>query len=178
MSSRSAATVAMFAALIAAVGFLLAGVPNLELVSLMTFVAGAATGARRGATAGGIGMALYSSLNPYGIAPPPVLATQVLGCALFGAFGGRFAPRLRSSTMSLPRRALLFAIAGLALTLVYDGLTNYGTAISIGAARAPWPVIVAGLAFGVFHIASNTLLFAGLGPPLLSVADRVRDGTS
>jgi uncharacterized membrane protein len=178
MSSRSAAAVAMFAALIAAVGFVFASVPNLELLTLVTFVAGAVTGARRGATAGGIGMALYSSLNPYGIAPPPVFVTQLAGAALFGAAGGWMAFRLRPAAESLPRRALRLGAAGLVLTLVYDGLTNYGTAVSIGAARAPWPVVAAGLVFGAVHLVTNTILFATLGPPLLRVADRVRGRAS
>jgi hypothetical protein len=174
MSTRSAATIALLAALVAALGFLLSGVPNVELVSLATFVSGWATGARGGALAGGIGMAIYSGMNPYGAAPPPTFVAQVAGCAIVGVAGGLAAGRLALPGRRAWARALLFGGAGSVLTLAYDGLTNLGTAVSIGAIRDPWPVLVAGWAFGAWHVASNAALFAGLGPPLVAALARRR----
>lgn len=168
MSTRSVAVVALLAALVAALGFVLSGVPNVELASLGAFVSGAAVGSRRGAAVGGLGMALYSALNPYGAAPPPTFAAQVAGGALFGAAGGR-------ASSSSP---ILLGALGLVLTLAYDGLTNLGTAFSIGAGRDPWPVLVSGWVFGAWHAAWNVAFFAVLGPPLLAAIRRWKAASS
>lgn len=170
MSTRSIAVVALLAALVAALGFLLAGIPNVELASLAAFVSGAATGSRRGAAAGGLGMALFSGLNPYGAAPPPTFLSQVAGGALIGAAGGVVAARVRAGRPRVPggwSGPILLGAAGFVLTWLYDGLTNFGTAVSIGAARDPWPVLAGGWAFGLWHMVWNTGFFAALGPPLV-----------
>lgn len=179
MSTRSIAIVALLAALVAALGFLLAGIPNVELVSLASFASGAAAGARCGAAAGALGLALYSGLNPYGAAPPPTFVSQVLGGALLGLAGAWVAARARADAGPKPaaRRwdgPILLGAAGLILTLAYDGLTNYGTAVAIGAAADPWPVLAGGWAFGVWHTVWNVGFFATLGPPLLAALARRR----
>ncbi|MFN8177221.1 MAG: ECF transporter S component [bacterium] len=177
MSPRSVATVAVLAALVAALGFLLSGIlhiPNVELVSLASFASGTLLGPSRGAAASGLGMAIYSGLNPYGAAPPPTYLSQVAGMALFGAAGGVAGPPIASPSFAKWRGALAAGGLGLVLTFLYDGLTNLGTAISIGAARHPWPILVAGWAFGAWHVASNVVFFAGLAPPLLAALRRRR----
>ena len=63
------------------------------------------------------------------------------------------------------------------LTFLYDGLTNLGTAFSIGAGHDPWPILVGGWAFGAWHVASNTAFFATLAPPLSAALRRRRAGT-
>ncbi len=166
---REVARLAVFMALVAALGFLrqvLLPIPNVELMSLGTFVAGAALGAAGGALAGAGAMAIYSLLNPLGPAPPPVFATQVAGLAIFGAAGGLLARRVAHS--------LALGVIGAALTFVYDVLTNLGTAWVMGALADPWPVLAAGLAFGAGHIAWNGVAFAVAGPPLVGVVLRHR----
>lgn len=175
MSSRSVASLGVLVALVAAVGFALSGVPNVELMSLMTFASGALLGALRGMFVGAAAMAIYSGFNPYGTAPPPTFMMQVLGAAAIGASGslaGAGAPlaRLRRSEW----RGVAGAVAGVTLTFGYDLLTNLGTAWSMGAWRDPWPFVVAGLSFGVWHVAWNAAFF-GVGlPPLLGVLERRR----
>jgi uncharacterized membrane protein len=174
MTSRSVATLGILTALVAALGFALAGVPNVELVSLSSFAAGAVLGAGRGALAGGTGMAVYSSLNPYGLALPPVFVAQVAGMALFGAAGGRLGERIAAAPAAAA--VPLGAAAGLALTLVYDLLTNVGTVAVMGAWSDPAPVILGGIAWGVWHLVSNVALFAVVAPPLLRAIRRRQRG--
>jgi uncharacterized membrane protein len=165
MTSRSVATLGILTALVAALGYALAGVPNVELVSLASFVAGFVLGAAGGAFAGGAGMALYSALNPYGIAMPPVFVAQVIGMSLFGLAGARSGPWLAGSS---PPLAVTAGVAiGAGLTLVYDVLTNLGTVAVMGAWSDPWPVLAGGIAFGLGHLVSNAVLFGVLLPPLL-----------
>jgi len=174
MSPSSIASLGVFIALVAGLGFLLSGVPNIELMSLMTFVAGAVLGPLRGMVVGAGAMGLYSGLNPYGMAPPPTFAAQVIGAAAIGAAGGWASPGGALMRTRAAWRAPLGAAVGVALTLLYDVLTNLGTAVSMGAWRDPWPFLVGGISFGVWHIVWNGAFF-GVGlPPLLGVLARRR----
>ena len=174
MSSRSVSSLGVFTALVAALGFALSGVPNVELMTLSTFVSGAFLGALRGAIVGGAAMSIYSAFNPYGMAPPPVFAMQVLGCAFVGLAGAALAGRIAGRPLSPVARAALGAGAGFVLTVIYDVLTNLGTAWSMGAYGDPWPVVAGGLLFAVWHVVWNTVIFAVGAPPLLAVLRRRR----
>jgi uncharacterized membrane protein len=66
-------------------------VPNLESITLVVFGAGVLLGARDGMLVGALTMLLFSSLNPYGPAPPVVMLAQVLGEVLAGWGGALFA---------------------------------------------------------------------------------------
>ncbi|MHC4925621.1 MAG: hypothetical protein ACYTG4_16345 [Planctomycetota bacterium] len=121
----------------------------------------------RGAVAGAAAMAIYSGLNPYGMAPPPTFIAQVAGAAGIGAAGGLLGRRLAGGPL---RSAGLGAAIGFALALGYDLLTNLGTAFSAGLAVVP--TLIGGIAFGVWHIVWNSVVFAVAGPPLLAALRR------
>ena len=92
MPTRQLIQTALFTALCVSLGYLLAGVPNLEILSASVFTSGVLLGARRGSIVGGMAELLYAGLNPYGLAPFPLLSAQVVGVALIGASGGFVAP--------------------------------------------------------------------------------------
>lgn len=173
MSSRSVATLGMLTALVAALGFLLSGIPNIELMTLSTFVSGALLGAARGALVGAGAMAIFSGFNPYGMAPPPVYAMQIAGYAAIGAAGGLLGGRaglLRGGTAG---RIAAGGALGFLLAVGYGALTNLGTAWSAG--LDVWPTMVGGIAFGLWHAAWNAAVFAVAGPPLLAALRRRRE---
>src|SRR5262249_55598581 len=87
-ATRDRVEIALMAALCVALGYALASVPNVELISAATFTCGARAGARRGAVVGALAEALFAGFNPQGISPPPLYAAQILGFALLGAAGG------------------------------------------------------------------------------------------
>ena len=151
---KGVATTAILIALAVAIGILLAAVPNVEGISVVSFFSGYLTGWRSGGVIGGTAMLLLSVLNPLGPAPPPVLAAQVLGMALVGAAG-----RLLGGPGGRVRLELRAMALGAILTLVYDGLTNFGVAVSIGKARDPLVVMLAGAPFAAIHVVSNTMIF-------------------
>lgn len=166
---RDMARLAAIVALTAALGFLrqiLFPIPNLELMTLSTFVGGAALGSGQGALAGAFAMGIFSLLNPLGPAPPPVFAAQVIGFGMLGAAGGAFPRRWRLVPWAS-------GVAGFTGTLFYDVLTNLGTAVSMGAWNDPWPIIVGGIAFGVGHLIWNTALFTLAAPALQRVVQRM-----
>jgi hypothetical protein len=174
LSPRSVATLGVLIALVAGLGHALAAVPNVELMGLSTFVCGALLGPWRGGCVGCGAMALYSVSSPWGVAPPPVFAGQLLGLALFGVVGGlAFHTFPADVATRSPKTWLLPAAAGFLLTVVYDLLTNLGVAWMMGTLREPLPVLGAGLAFGLWHLLWNTVLFA-VGAPTLLLALRRR----
>ena len=168
MSSRTTATLGIFTALVAALGFALSGIPNMELMTLGAFIAGAWVGVAGGAVVGALSIALYSGLNPYGFAPPPTFLMQVTGLALVGAAGGLLGPRLE--TLPGAPAVAVAAALGFGLTLLYDLLTNLGTAWSAGLDVVP--TLIAGLTFGVWHMLWNAVFFALGAGPLLAVLRR------
>jgi hypothetical protein len=113
---RQTVRIALFASLVAALGFLLAPVPNIELFTFGLFVAGYALGLRGGAQAALLAVVLYYGLNPYGsslLFPPLFLAQIVAGLwiALLGAAFRRLLPLGASPWL---QRSLLLPFAVLA----------------------------------------------------------------
>ena len=160
---------ALFTAIGVALGRLMAGIPNVELVTLSVFVGGVFCGMRAGAAIGALVMLVHSLLNPLGPAPPPLLPAQMAGFALAGIAGGFLG---RRSRLAGARGALAAGAAGFAVTLVYDALTTLATAfIALGAggfARGVWGVAAAGLVFAAIHVGVNTALFAVAVPPVVA----------
>jgi hypothetical protein len=143
-------------------------IPNLELVTLAAFASGVLLGVRDGTGVAALTMLLYSLLNPYGMAHPLVTTSQVLGEALVGATGGVAAGLARSPALI---RAGVLGLAGALLTLVYDLVTNVATGIVFGQMRV---TLLGGIPFALWHIATNAMLFATLGPVLVAVLARYR----
>jgi hypothetical protein len=153
-------------------GWALAGVPNVELLTLTGFLGGWVLAPLRGAVAAGLGALFFSLLNPFGPPLPAVLAAQVAGLALVGAAGGW----VRSAVVRRPGisgwrpsrwTVLWLGTTGALLTLLYDAGTNAGHALAMGLGKRILPTILAGISFAVLHVASNGVLFAVLGPPAL-----------
>jgi hypothetical protein len=165
---RTVILAALFIALSVALGFLLAGIPNLELMTLTVFMSGVFCGARLGGAIGALSSLIFSLLNPLGPAPVPLLAAQVAGFAVIGLGGGLAGPRLS------PARASSVAASagiGFALTLLYDVLTTVATAfIALGASRfieGLGGIALAGIVFIAWHVGVNTAVFAVAVPPLM-----------
>lgn len=174
--TRRALLASLLVALAAAVGYALAGVPNVELVTVIVFVSGFLLGPKLGAAVGAASWAIHSLFNPMGVALPPVLAAQVAGGAVIGAVGGVLGPRLLVVPAAWAA-ALAAGAAGLLLTLVYQVLVNVAAFYSFVDDRATdalWKFVLAGLAFTAMHLVWNTAAFLVILRPLLSVLDRYR----
>lgn len=159
-----------------ALGFALAGVPNVELVTFMVFVAGYLLGPVSGAIVGAMSIALHSVLNPLGAAMPPLLAAQIVGFIVTGSVGGWAGPRLASTGRTAG--TLLSAMTGGLLTLLYDALTNVGAFYTITGEHAPTNLVqfvVAGLLFTMMHVVWNTAVFAVATYPVLRVLQQQRE---
>lgn len=172
MSSKPLIQTALLVALCVAIAYLFAGVPNIELLSAAVFTSGVLMGARRGAVVGLLAEGLYSAFNPYGVAPPPLYAAQLLGFALIGATGGAMARPLRAAPLGAA--AALSAIAGFGLTLVYDVLTNSAIYLMARESSTYIAVLLGGLCFPfpLAHPVVNTVGFALLAPAVVRAVQR------
>jgi len=164
--SRQIAYSGIFIALILGIGYALAFIPNVELITAMIFLAGVLMGFRRGIMIGIIGEFLFSALNPMGsgLLFPPLLLTQVLAMTLVSLSGAtlrhfviNFKPGLKD--------ILIIGGTGLGLTLIYDVFTSAAFPISAGFTfHETVATIIAGLAFSTVHLISNVLVFVLLVP--------------
>ena len=119
---RRLALTGMFAGLAWGAGYA-ESIPNFEFLTVIVFAGGWVVGPAWGAIAGALAAFLFSAINPYGsgLAVPLVLVAQMIGLALAGAVGGALARRAPSHRIA---RAIAIVLAGIAITLVYDLLTN------------------------------------------------------
>ena len=148
-------------------GYLLAGVPNVELMSLVIALAGGVLGAGFGALCGAVAMTIYSLGSPYGAPVPLLLAAQAMALASAGVLGALAAPMVRRATMSGSRLASLLTAGacGLLSAFLFDALTNLAILGSFD--LEPAVVFWGAVPFFLVHGGVNAVLFAVLLPTLL-----------
>jgi len=165
------ALIAVFAALAAALGYALAWLPNVELLTFAVFASGVALGKWRGALVGALAMALYSGVNPQGsgLAVPPLFAAQIAGASLSGLAGGTTRGLWSGvGRTNLARGAVVGAALGLAVTVAYQVLVVAGYwAAMVRSESSLLAAVTAGGLFSVLHVVSNTVAFAVLAPAVL-----------
>lgn len=146
-------------------GYLLAGVPNVEVMSLVTAIAGIVLGPVLGFVCGALAAATFSLANPIGLPTPPLLVAQMAGMGCAGLAG----PLVMRGRLGGPARrpaldALRAGFGGLVVTVVYDLLTNLA---SLATFAMPVKVLLVGAApFFAVHAVSNVAIFATLLPTL------------
>ena len=141
-------------------------IPWLELQTLVVFAAGYLLGARTGGIIGALAAAFYSLANPQGMVHPLILVSQIVGRGMVGLMGGW------SVSLGYPRalwaRAIVLALWGVGTALVFDIVTNLATGVVFGQI---WRTLIGGIAFGLGHLISNTVLFVIAGIPLIRVLE-------
>jgi len=155
---RPLAYSAVLVALGVALGYALAWVPNVELVSFTAALAGYLLGASLGAFVGAMIFMLYSFLSPFGMAPLPLWLAQGIGGLAWGICGAVF-------TKYLARPVFAAGIA-IAATLFYDIITNAAGYFAFPTGSTFIVYLVSGISFALVHIVSNCVLFALLFPLL------------
>jgi uncharacterized membrane protein len=164
--TRHIAFSGIFIALILGVGYALAFVPNVELVTAMIFLAGTLMGLKRGFLIGILGEFLFSALNPMGsgLLFPPMLIAQIAAMTFVCLTGALLRSYILNWKIS-PLNIVLIGAIGFLLTLFYDILVSAAYPLSAGfKPRETIATIIAGLAFSVIHLISNTAVFIILVP--------------
>jgi len=157
----------LFIALGVSLGFALAVVPNVELITATCFIAGYLLGAREGLIAGIITEGLYSMLNPYGMAEPPLFIAQLLSMGLAGFIGGILG---RYPALNPFMKRLWLGLSGFFLTLFFAVTTTLSFILFMGFSFLKMTAaFLYGLTFYIMHLISNTAIFILLIPILLNV---------
>lgn len=165
-SHKKIAFAGISTALAVGLGYSLAAIPNIELVTLTVAFSSYILASWIGPLIGAISFFLYSVLNPYGVPPPPILLAQVIGGILAGT-GGTLFFSIKKKIDTRIFRIIISAALGFSITLIFDLLTNLGAYISAGSQETLWVFLIGGLSFSVMHIVSNTLLFGAILPLLI-----------
>jgi uncharacterized membrane protein len=173
-SAGKLAKMGMFVALAIVLKLPILSIPNVEFFTFIVFSAGYLFGLIEGAIVGGVSMSLYTTFNPYGLAPLPIAFSQVFSMILIGISGGiAFKSNMvcrnpsGSRTGLKTRPYIAMAMSAIVLTLIYDLLTNLAVAYTLGNFM---PVMVAAIPFSFIHIASNLAIFVVLTPVLFKLA--------
>ncbi len=167
---RQPVLLGLFSGTAVGAGYLLAGIPNVELMTLIIALCGGVLGARAAFAGGALAAIIYSLGSPYGLPVPLLLAAQAVGFGLTGVFGAIGGNRVLSC--SFKGKQLLAAVwaaaIGLGSTLIYDLLTNVASilAFDLGETTA-LAYLLAGVPLALVHMGSNAVIFASLMPLLL-----------
>ncbi|RKY52232.1 MAG: hypothetical protein DRP89_08005 [Candidatus Neomarinimicrobiota bacterium] len=163
---KSIAFMGIFIALVLGVGYALALLPNVELITAMIFLSGVLMGVKRGIFVGTIGEFLFSALNPIGsgLLFPPMLIAQVISMGFIGAVGGILRQYI-INWKPKPIKVIVIGAVGFVLTLIYDIFVSLAYPISAGFnLKETIGVVIAGIAFSVIHLVVNTAIFITLVP--------------
>ena len=164
------ALIGLFIALGTTLGFALATIPNVELVTATIFLAGFLMGIREGLLVGLLTESIYSILNPYGMAAPPLFIAQILSMGLVGCLGGWMG---RQGIQTGWRGYLRLGLAGFITTLFFAVVTTLAFLVFIDfSTKSILSSFIVGLGFYTLHILSNTLIFISVVPALIRVSIR------
>lgn len=160
---------AVFIATAVSLGFVLSGIPNLELMTVTIFLGGYVLGGLYGSFVGFFSAMLWSSLNPWGsgLAYPSLLISQILGFSIIGFSGGLIRLIINPLKIGL-KNMIIFGLSGLILTLFYDIITNLGSIFLSGFNyNMIRNILITGIPLSIFHIILNTFIFFMVLPALI-----------
>lgn len=163
----------LLVAMLFATGQALAGIPNVELVTSLAFVAGYLLGPALGAAVGAAGMGAHSLFNVLGAVAPPVWIAQMASFALVGCAGAVLGPVLARARRRVHARALA-ALTGAILVLIYQLAVNVVAFYTFTSDVDVWVYVWGGVAFGALQVAWNAAFFGLAMPPMLRVLARYR----
>jgi energy-coupling factor transport system substrate-specific component len=163
---------AMFVALGLVAGLALSGIPNVELVTAICFIAGFMLGPSAGLLTGGLTEALFAGFNPNGSSIGLMLVAQVIGMALAGLAGALAAFFLRGLRKGAVYATAIVGLGALA-TLIFDFLTNLAFPVMAGFSVSElWITMIAGVPFALTHLISNVLVFLIVVVPFVPRLER------
>lgn len=174
---------AIFAALVVVLGYLLVYIPNIQLVFVMLFLTGFIMGKKDGAAIGLMGSFLFCFFNPLGASPLPLLAFQIVYYSCIAIMGASIHSLLKNKEYFKPKEDLyvlkvliLFGSLGGLLTFLYDVLTTVIHAlVFFGTLKAFWPTYLIGITFTTVHLISNILIFVFVLPALIQTCYKMLD---
>ena len=155
LGPRLISRIALFSALIYVLSWATSYLPNVNFIFFLVFSAGFLWGAVPGILVGLVGMWLWTSFNPFGPAPLPIMAAQLIGVAISGIVGALFrcGPWQKSGKLALSIRLTTAAVI---CTLVFYLPVN---AVDAWLFQPFWPRFLIGLPWVMVSLVSNAVIF-------------------
>ncbi len=166
--------ISLFAALAIGMSYTLAPLINIEVMSVILFIAGFLYGKYVGIFVGLISSAIYYGWNPFGVPALPIYIACV-GCMTFiGFIGGSLKFSETQSTKINYSKSTIgkFAFIGFAYTLLFDILTNLVFAYCYYGGNVMFAFIY-GFPFMLIHLISNSIIFALLVIPVYNAVTSI-----
>ncbi len=168
-SPRLISRIAIFSALVYVLSWATAFMPNVNLIFFVVFTAGFLWGPAAGVLTGLVGMGLWTNLNPFGPALPPIMVVQCFGAALSGLVGAAFQrSRWREIKPGGRRITLLVLLSGVCTVLFFVPVS----AVDAWLFQPFWPRFITGLTWAISSLVSNALIFPLLFPVTLQLYRR------
>lgn len=166
--SQMVARVALFAALAYVLAYASVFIPNVSLIYIVFFAAGAVYGLRMSLMISGVGEFIWTVFNPLGMAPVTTTIAQIFAMMIVGALG---ATLYRSKILKAvsAQGIVVFALYGLASGLVFQAILNGVDAWLYGPF---WEYLVSGLGFAALNIISNAVIFPVFYPVVVQLVKR------
>ena len=154
-------------------GFALAHIPNVELVTATIFLSGYFLGLKEGILVGICTEGLYSLLNPFGLAAPPLFLAQIISMGFAGFAGAVFCKHRSMKGIIYP---IQLGIVGFGLTLLFAASTTLSFVLFIElSARQIIGSFIYGMGFYITHLMTNTLIFIILVPVIIQGLDKIKN---
>ena len=173
--------IAVFTAEALASNYAMTGLPNVKIMDVLIFIAAFLFGWSVGIGIAVSTWAVYGFVNPYGQAGFPLIIFLVVG-ECFYAIGGAALRRTSVAKQLLAEKRassdlgiiVIFGVAGLALTFLYDVLTNFATYMFVANSfyEAFLVGMITGAPFALTHELSNLIFFAAVSPAAIIAAGR------
>jgi uncharacterized membrane protein len=171
-TTKKICLMALFVSAGVSLGFALAQLPNVELVTATIFLSGYFLGIKEGILVGILTEALYSLLSPYGLAAPPLFLAQIVSMGAAGAAGALF--HQHQSKIKI-NGSIQLGIIGFGVTLLFAVLTTLSFVLLIEfSIHRLIGSFFYGLGFYITHLATNTLIFALLIPVIIKGLDKLK----
>ncbi|MHA1913282.1 MAG: hypothetical protein ACW986_03235 [Promethearchaeota archaeon] len=177
------ALISTFSALAIVLGYSLAHLPNIELITLTIFLSGFILGKRDGMIVGFLSSLIFTLFNPIGTSPLPLLAFQLFYYALTGLLGAltkifltkRKFYTLNKDLYKIPVM-MIFGIIGAFMTIFFQIFSSIMDAlIYLGSLEEFWLYFLRGIPFTAIHIIGNTLGFIFILPGLIQLITKMID---
>jgi len=162
--------VAVFAALVFILSYFSSFLYNINPSFFIVFAAGFVWGVWPGIGIGVIGFFLWSTFNPFGPAPFPVLISQMIGISFSALIGGLAVKMIKVDKFNykiIMTLALCGMLCGLSYHLVVDVVDAY-------LFQPFWPRLIGGLLFSLITVVSNSIIFPLLYPALVTLYNKDR----
>ncbi|KKN48941.1 hypothetical protein LCGC14_0647550, partial [marine sediment metagenome] len=161
--------------------YLLAYLPNIELFTLTIFLSGFILGKRDGMIVGFFSSFIFSTFNPIGASPLPLLLFQLTHYSIIGLIGALTNGVLKNRSFFTQDEDLykmsvmvIFGFIGAIITTSFQVFSSLVHVLSfLGSIDAFLPYFLSGIPFTIVHILGNTLGFIFILPGIIPLIKKM-----